>query len=278
VLDYEDASTNQNFTSWPNFLDRHADHGDFFSKVQQCNLSSSLFDEVATGGYLEDETSPAGIVIYGYGNRSATMPAPFATEDIVILTDSVCHSACAAFVEMMHHEAGVRTVVVGGWPNVGPMQAVAGTRGALAYSTDQLDNDMYVATTFNSSVTDELLQSKIFVSGLHLRGSISETKSVKARQNISLNSSHMKLPTAGFTGPIQHLTISGTYGSMPPMQRGQNQTCASKIRGTFTPRMRQILSVPAQARKFCGAVPNLDNGRTPVLPLEPATETQRAMA
>ncbi len=114
-----------------------------------------------------------------------------------------------------------------------------------------------------------LTSQKIFVSGLHLGGSIFETKSVKARQNISLNSSHMKLPTAGFTGPIQHLTISGTYGSMPPMQRGQNQTCASKIRGTFTSRMRQTLSVPAQARKFCGAVPNLDNGRTPVLPLEP---------
>ncbi len=156
-----DASTNQNFTSWPNFLDPHADHGDFFSKVQQYNLSSSLFDEVATGGYLDDGTSPAGIVIYGYGNRSATTPAPFATEDIVILTDSVCHYACAAFVEMMHHEAGVRTVVVGGRPNVGPMQAVAGTRGALAYSTDQLDNDMYVATTFNSSVTDELPQSHV---------------------------------------------------------------------------------------------------------------------
>ena len=61
----------------------------------------------------------------------------------------------------MHHEAGVRTVVVGGWPNVGPMQAVAGTRGALAYSTDQLDNDMYVATTFNLSVTDELPQSHV---------------------------------------------------------------------------------------------------------------------
>ena len=161
VLDYVDAATKKNFTSWQEFFGPKVDRGDSFSKVQQYNISSSLFDEVATGGFLGDGTSPAGIVIYGYGNRSASTAAPFAAEDIILLTDSVCHSACAVFVEMMHHEAGVRTVVVGGGPNIGPMQAVAGTRGALGYTTDSLDNDIYTAATFNSSVTNDLPQSHV---------------------------------------------------------------------------------------------------------------------
>ena len=36
---------------------------------------------------------------------------------------------------MMHYQAGVRTVVVGGLPEAGPMQVPAGSRGAEAYSS-----------------------------------------------------------------------------------------------------------------------------------------------
>jgi hypothetical protein len=42
-------------------------------------------------------------------------------------------------MEMMHYEAGVRVVVVGGRPSTGPMQAPSGSRGARVYSTDILD-------------------------------------------------------------------------------------------------------------------------------------------
>ncbi|MCJ1476069.1 hypothetical protein MMC13_004734 [Lambiella insularis] len=56
VLDYLDANNNQNFTSWPEFFGPHADRGDSFSTVQRDNLSSTLFDEVASGGYYEDGT------------------------------------------------------------------------------------------------------------------------------------------------------------------------------------------------------------------------------
>jgi hypothetical protein len=52
-------------------------------------------------------------------------------------------------MEMMHHEAGVRTVVVGGRPETGPMQAPAGTRGALSYDTVSLDIDIGIAETIN---------------------------------------------------------------------------------------------------------------------------------
>ena len=61
---------------------------------------------------------------------------------ILQLTDGLCGSACAIFVELMAHQAGVRTISVGGRPVGGPMQTSSGTRGAREYSSDFLDYDV----------------------------------------------------------------------------------------------------------------------------------------
>lgn len=50
----------------------------------------------------------------------------------------------------MTHQAGVRTVVMGGRPEEGPMQAVGGTRGAFPYSGDDIDD----AIDFAESTAD----------------------------------------------------------------------------------------------------------------------------
>jgi hypothetical protein len=47
-------------------------------------------------------------------------------------------------MEMMRHEAGVRTVVVGGRPTAGPMQAPSGSRGARDLSISTLDANIEV--------------------------------------------------------------------------------------------------------------------------------------
>lgn len=57
---------------------------------------------------------------------------------------------------MMHHEAGVRTVVAGGQPELGPMQVPSGSRGADAYTAFDLDDDMFYATEINSSIATTL--------------------------------------------------------------------------------------------------------------------------
>lgn len=63
---------------------------------------------------------------------------------------------------MMHHEAGVQTIVVGGQPQLlGPVQAVAGTRGARDYESDDLDIDIYAAISVNSSASLELPSREI---------------------------------------------------------------------------------------------------------------------
>ncbi|KAI9840163.1 MAG: hypothetical protein M1837_001876 [Sclerophora amabilis] len=53
---------------------------------------------------------------------------PFDTDDIVIVSNSLCASACAVFTEAMQ-ERGVRSVAFGGRPDRDRMQAVGGVKG-----------------------------------------------------------------------------------------------------------------------------------------------------
>jgi hypothetical protein len=135
ATDRLDANTGQNFSSWAEFFGPYLYDGDDFTTTQRYNLSSFIFDVAAIDG---DDVSFA---VYGYSANPAPPNAapPYSAEDIIILSDGICDSSCALFMEMMHHEAGVRVVVVGGRPSVGPMQAPSGSRGARDYATDTLD-------------------------------------------------------------------------------------------------------------------------------------------
>lgn len=53
----------------------------------------------------------------------------------------------------MSQQAGVRTVVVGGRPEPGPMQATSGSRGASAYSGSYLDEDIADSSSLASRGT-----------------------------------------------------------------------------------------------------------------------------
>jgi hypothetical protein len=59
-------------------------------------------------------------------------------------------------MEMMHHEAGVRTVVVGGQPSYGPMQAPSGNRGAAYYTSGDIDNNINYAESINTTTVNYL--------------------------------------------------------------------------------------------------------------------------
>ena len=145
---YLNAATGASFTSWAEFFGPHPDHGDLFTTIQRDNFSSIIFDENAS----DDSDTTSGIVVYGYGNRSATDPQPFAADQIILLSDALCSSSCATFVELMHHQGGARTVVAGGRPDLGPMQFASGSRGAQAYYNVDLDADIEVAKILNSSI------------------------------------------------------------------------------------------------------------------------------
>lgn len=126
-------ATGQNFSNWDEYQGPISEHGDTFSKPQLYNLSDETFDSAALTGWI-----PFG---YGGSKPEKEPEQPWSAESIVLLTDGLCTSACAYFVELMAHQAGVKTVVVGGRPTKGPMQIASGSRGARLYSSEALDFD-----------------------------------------------------------------------------------------------------------------------------------------
>ncbi|MAD81411.1 MAG: hypothetical protein CL912_00475 [Deltaproteobacteria bacterium] len=58
-------------------------------------------------------------------------PQTFAAENIVLLSDGQCSSACATFYEWMTTFGSVNNIVVGGRPENKPMQFVGGTKGGV---------------------------------------------------------------------------------------------------------------------------------------------------
>lgn len=142
ATDRLNAETGQNFTSWGEFFGPHVYNEDTFTTVQRENLTDSLFDNGALGIDIYGESIPA------------TNPQYYSPENIILLSDGICSSACAVFVEMMHHDAGVKSVVVGGLPQNGPMQTASGTRGVQLYTAQNIDNDIALAEYFNATTSN----------------------------------------------------------------------------------------------------------------------------
>ncbi|KAL8961909.1 MAG: hypothetical protein Q9183_005237, partial [Haloplaca sp. 2 TL-2023] len=163
---YINAGTGQNFSSWSELYGPHTANGDLFTTTQRDNLSSVIFSE-----------AEQGIIVYGFGNRSISSPQPFDAKNIVLLADGTCSAACAHFVELMHHQAGVRTVAAGGLPQAGPMQIPAGTRGAEPYSAFALDLDISFAASINATAaaslpTNRSIDFYITYAGFNLRDAV----------------------------------------------------------------------------------------------------------
>ncbi|KAL4737936.1 hypothetical protein BDV11DRAFT_206332 [Aspergillus similis] len=133
-----DVQTEEEYNAWDDyFLSPAVYGGDNFTKVEQYNLTNTLFTGEA-----------AGIII---DNLDGSANQPYSAQDIIILSDGLCSSACAIFMELMHHEAQVQTVVVGGRPDYTPMQAPSGTRGAAVYDINRMDIDITGALLLDNS-------------------------------------------------------------------------------------------------------------------------------
>ncbi|KAK2028800.1 peptidase S41 family protein [Colletotrichum zoysiae] len=141
------AETGRNFSSWEEYQGPLTYNGDDFTRVERYDLANPSFHEAAFDGWQ---------MLRYIDNADAGQPAPWGPGDVVILTDGACSSACALFVEMATTEAKARTVVVGGAPKPGPMQAVGGTRGARLYSSDILDEDFDWAREQNETAASRL--------------------------------------------------------------------------------------------------------------------------
>ncbi|KAH7064284.1 hypothetical protein BKA63DRAFT_608564 [Paraphoma chrysanthemicola] len=126
------AATGRKFASWSEYFGPVLDRNDAFSQKQLYNLSDATFDFDMFGWTYEPWVNLSYVVT----------PGNWAPEEIVLLTDGLCSSACALFVELMTEVAGVRTIAVGGRPEHGPMQTASGNRGAAVYTSNRLDFDI----------------------------------------------------------------------------------------------------------------------------------------
>jgi hypothetical protein len=96
--------------------------GDTFTAYQQTPLNDTGSDFNLTGT----------------GSRSNPPPRVFEPENVVLLTDGTCGSTCTLFSYYMIMQRNIKTTVVGGRPQTGRMQSIAGVEGAQVFPLEQL--------------------------------------------------------------------------------------------------------------------------------------------
>jgi hypothetical protein len=134
--------TEADYTSWDEYSESpYSYNKDHFTNVERYDLANTTFTEEAAAIEID--------------NVHGSQAAPYAAADIIILSDGLCSSACALFMELMRHEANVKTVVVGGRPDYTPMQAPSGTRGAASYDIERMDYDITAALSIGDSVAEQ---------------------------------------------------------------------------------------------------------------------------
>lgn len=126
------SADNKNFTSWEDFFGPHERHNDKFTTVSRKDLNNPFSDDL-------------GMDVTGYGTRISALNTnqPFTADNIVLLQDGGCGSTCAVFSEFMKTQGNVQQVVVGGKPQTGPMQGVAGSKGSQVYTWTQVYSQVY---------------------------------------------------------------------------------------------------------------------------------------
>ncbi|KAF2280549.1 uncharacterized protein EI97DRAFT_439551 [Westerdykella ornata] len=108
----------KNFTSWAQYFGPHEVNGDKVTTVARKDFNNFFSDDLAFD-------------VTGYASRAGKLKKQFFKGDsIVMLQDGGCGSTCALFAEQAKMQGKVQQVVVGGLPETGPMEGVAGSKGA----------------------------------------------------------------------------------------------------------------------------------------------------
>ncbi|TGJ79708.1 hypothetical protein E0Z10_g9057 [Xylaria hypoxylon] len=148
---YDIDQTNKHFTSFDDKFGPVDFLGDKFTDVMQWDFNDPLNTINATYGFGTDIT--------GYRSR-ANFTRPFAgPENIVVLLDGYCASTCTLFSQFMVHDAGVKTIALGGRPSKeGLIQGVGGVKGSQSYGyADVLANvQEAIAFTNDSAILKTL--------------------------------------------------------------------------------------------------------------------------
>ncbi|KAI0874006.1 hypothetical protein GGS24DRAFT_361711 [Hypoxylon argillaceum] len=170
---YDLDASNQHFTSYQDKFGPKTFLGDSFTDVMQWDFNDPLNTINATFGFGTDIT--------GYRSR-ANFTRPFAgPENIVVVLDGYCASTCTLFSQFLVHDAGVKTIAMGGRPSrKGRIQGVGGVKGSQSYGyADVLGNVQEAIAFTNDSailktlrVYDEYVIDRNQVSSLNVKDEI----------------------------------------------------------------------------------------------------------
>ncbi|MCJ1250249.1 hypothetical protein MMC30_007475 [Trapelia coarctata] len=136
------------FTSWKELFGPQEAHGDNFTSILRLKLDEPDLSL----------TSFPHINITGFANRANFTEPPFAPENIIMLTDGFCTSTCTIFAEFMKTQANVTSIVFGGRPQTGPMQAIGGSKGSEVMPWQDIYNSaaLVIAGSGSTSPTDDV--------------------------------------------------------------------------------------------------------------------------
>ncbi|KAF2471196.1 uncharacterized protein BDR25DRAFT_342528 [Lindgomyces ingoldianus] len=152
IFNYKLPNTidNKNFTSWEDFFGPHVFNNDNYTSVNRKDLNNFFSDDLT-------------LDVTGYRTRANKLNKnqPFKSENIVLLQDGGCGSTCAVFSEFMKTQGGVQQVVVGGKPTTGPMQGVAGSKGAQVYTFTQVSDEASIAFNSLPAYQEELNKTEL---------------------------------------------------------------------------------------------------------------------
>lgn len=107
---------NESFESWDQFYGPLETYNDTFT-----NLYRRIFE------YPDPQVPLLFTQPTGTGNRTTGFSRVF--EDVVLLTDGKCASACSILANLLRERANVRSIALGGRAEDGPMGTVGGVRG-----------------------------------------------------------------------------------------------------------------------------------------------------
>ncbi|KAM5376762.1 hypothetical protein ACJZ2D_005385 [Fusarium nematophilum] len=99
-----------------------------------------------------DPSVPAYFNGFDPDNEPIVAKSPWKPENILIVTDGTCASACAILTGLLTRNHGIRTLALGGRPLKLPMQAMGGVKGTLL----SLNSDLVTVTaSFLSGVRND---------------------------------------------------------------------------------------------------------------------------
>ncbi|KAI0193467.1 hypothetical protein F4808DRAFT_358880 [Astrocystis sublimbata] len=126
--------TNGHFLSYEDKFPPVPFHGDEYTQLLQWDLNNPV---ITKHGFGSDIT--------GYGSRK-NFTRPFGgPENIVVLHDGYCGSTCSIFAQFMKHDAGVKSIAMGGRPQEGLIQGVGGIKGSHVLSFGDIHDYTQVA-------------------------------------------------------------------------------------------------------------------------------------